>query len=186
MSIICSHGHENPDGTFFCEKCGELVSMDSAAQIAIPVCHVCGHPNLPDAQLCIQCDAPLRASSSRPRRSTAIHNARKGTPRLIIVADEMVFEIKGTKEIIIGRADPLYDIVPDIDLTAHRGEDGGVSRIHARLRYEAGVYVLEDQKSTNHTYLNKQLLSPYTPVQLKHGDEIRLGQVLVRFEIAEE
>lgn len=45
-----------------------------------------------------------------------------------------------------------------------------VSRRHAILTWECGVYYVEDQGSTNGTFVNGSLISPYEPVQIKEGD----------------
>lgn len=47
-----------------------------------------------------------------------------------------------------------------------------VSRRHAVLTWECGCYYLEDQGSTNGTFVNGSRLSPYEPIQIKEGDLI--------------
>ena len=79
---------------------------------------------------------------------------------------------------------PCSNIFPDVDLTPHGGEEGGVSRLHARIFNENGQYMLEDENSTNFTYLNRQRLAGKTPTQLHDNDEIKLGRVLLRFKTA--
>ena len=71
-----------------------------------------------------------------------------------------------------------------MDLTPHGGEEGGVSRMHARIFVENGQYMLEDENSTNFTFLNRQKLTPKTPMVLHDNDEIKLGRVLLRFKEA--
>jgi len=51
-----------------------------------------------------------------------------------------------------------------------------VSRRHARLRLEAGVYMLEDLGSTNGTFVNGQRLT--SPQRLRNGDTIMLGEAV--------
>jgi DNA-binding winged helix-turn-helix (wHTH) protein len=58
-----------------------------------------------------------------------------------------------------------------------------VSRRHARILVEGGRAVLEDLESKNGTYLDGQRLT--APVELGHGDEIRIGRhaALFRFVV---
>jgi hypothetical protein len=78
---------------------------------------------------------------------------------------------------LIGREDPVSGIYPEVDLTPHGGDEGGVSRRHARLIVEAGQYYVEDLDSTNFTFVNKQKLAPRTRTLVKDADEIRCGRV---------
>ena len=56
-------------------------------------------------------------------------------------------------------------------------EDPQVSRHHARLTLQAGVYVIEDLGSTNGTFINEQRLMGARP--LNPGDSLRLGDNVV-------
>ena len=47
-----------------------------------------------------------------------------------------------------------------------------VSRNHAVLSWECGIYYVEDNDSTNGTYVNGSRIPPYEPVQIKEGDII--------------
>jgi pSer/pThr/pTyr-binding forkhead associated (FHA) protein len=102
--------------------------------------------------------------------------------RLIVEADNQEFDLSGKDNVTIGREDAVSNIFPDVDLTPHGGEEGGVSRLHARLFVENGQYMLEDENSTNFTFLNRQRLAGKTPTPLHDNDEIKLGRVLLRFK----
>jgi len=106
------------------------------------------------------------------------------TARLIVEADNQEFDLSGKDNVLIGREDAVSNIFPDVDLTPHGGEDGGVSRMHARIFVENGQYMLEDENSTNFTFLNRQKLAGKTPTPLHDNDEIKLGRVLLRFKEA--
>jgi hypothetical protein len=105
-------------------------------------------------------------------------------PRLVVEADNASFDLSGKTEVLIGREDPVSNIYPDVDLTPHGGEEGGVSRLHAKLLVNGGQYLIEDQNSTNFTFVNRQRLQPKVPTAIKDGDEIRLGRVAMKFETA--
>jgi len=104
--------------------------------------------------------------------------------RLLVEADNQEFDLSGKDNIVIGREDPASNIYPDIDLTPHGGEEGGVSRKHARIFVQNGQYMVEDQDSTNFTFVNRQRLAARTPTPLNDNDEVRLGRVLLRFKTA--
>lgn len=56
-----------------------------------------------------------------------------------------------------------------------------VSRLHATILREGERYLIRDENSSNHTYLNGVMIPPYTPVELQNGSEIRLGSEEFRF-----
>jgi len=87
----------------------------------------------------------------------------------------------GRTEIVIGRDDPVSNVFSDIDLTDHGGDEGGVSRRHARLLVQGSQVYVEDLNSTNYTYVNQQRLAPGQPHPLNSGDEVRLGGVKLYF-----
>lgn len=161
----CSQGHENPEGSAFCDECGERLDTSSAA--AQPAVAVAPAPS-------------SMGASTGAGTGTGADTAAK----LIVVADNYVFEVPNKSEVLIGREDPLSDIYPDLDLTEHGGEEGGVSRMHAKLLNNGGQWSLEDENSTNSTFLNRQKLNAKTPTPVKDGDEIRLGKVALRFQNA--
>lgn len=159
----CSQGHENPEGSAFCDECGERLDTSSAAQPAVAV---------------------ASAPSAAPDAGASAGAASASGAKLVIVSDNFVFEVPDKPEVLIGREDPLSDIYPDLDLTEHGGEEGGVSRMHAKLLNAGGQWSLEDENSTNSTFLNRQKLTAKTPTPVKDGDEIRLGKVALRFQNA--
>jgi pSer/pThr/pTyr-binding forkhead associated (FHA) protein len=94
-----------------------------------------------------------------------------------VAASGAEIPLAGFTEVLIGRQDPVSGIFPDVDLTPHEGEEGGVSRKHARLTVEGDRLFIEDLDSTNFTFVNKQKLAPGTRHPLNDGDEIRCGRV---------
>jgi hypothetical protein len=163
MTVRCSQGHDNPDGSLFCDECGERLdpqSGDSSAGASAPV------------------SAPAATAVSAPPAAPA------SSPKLVVEADGQSFDLAGKSEILIGREDPISNIYPDVDLTPHGGEDGGVSRLHAKIFLQGNQYMIEDQNSTNFTFVNKQKLAPKTPTPINNGDEVRLGRVVMKFQTA--
>ena len=58
-------------------------------------------------------------------------------------------------------------------------DDEFVSQLHARVVNNQGHYVLEDLGSTNGTYVNGRKIN--YPVELRHGDRIKIGGTLLEF-----
>ena len=165
MSVFCSQGHENPDGSLFCDQCGE--SLDPSATSA-------GAGSSYDATSDVSVAPPVM-SAPAPATTSA---------RLIIKDDGAEFPLEGKSEFLVGREDPVSNIYPDIDLTPHKGEEHGVSRMHAKIYAQGAQYLIEDLNSTNSTYLNRQKLAAKTPTPIKDGDEVRFGKVEATFATA--
>jgi TolB protein len=63
--------------------------------------------------------------------------------------------------------------------------DDQISRRHAELRNEGGVWYVRDLQSSNGTFVNDRRLEPGERVALRPGDRLRLGtQTAVRFDLA--
>src|SRR5258708_4652566 len=210
MTVRCSLGHENPDGSAFCDECGEPLSgavpVDTAAapqaapSVAAPqagteVCPSCGAINPAGEAFCSNCGSMLGAAAATSAPVLAVSCGPVAAPvmpsaptalnaKIIVESDNQEFDLSGKDNILIGREDAVSNIFPDVDLTPHGGEEGGVSRMHARIFVESGQYLLEDENSTNFTFLNRQKLAAKTPTQLHDDDEIKLGRVLLRFKEA--
>ena len=164
MSVFCSQGHENPDGSMFCDQCGEALDAGVATAGA---------------------GAPYDATAAAaPTPAMAAPEPATTSAKLIIKEDGQEFMLDGKSEFLIGREDPVSNIYPDIDLTPHKGEEHGVSRMHAKIYVQGSQYLIEDLNSTNSTYLNRQKLPAKTPTPIKDGDEVRFGKVEATFVAA--
>jgi hypothetical protein len=67
---------------------------------------------------------------------------------------------------------------PSCDL---RLADPKASPQHARIEHTADGYILTDMNSLNGTYLNGERIA--SPVSLRPGDQVRMGDIAVTFEI---
>ncbi len=104
------------------------------------------------------------------------------TPRLVLVSNGQELPLPpGKTEIIIGREDPVSQIFPEIDLTPHGGESGGVSRQHARISQQNGQWTIVDLNSTNYTRVDGTRIEPNTPTPIYDGTQIHFGRVAVVF-----
>ncbi len=211
MPVYCSLHHENPDGSAFCDECGEPLTgaapspaADATQPAPGPVatggtqtCPSCGAQNPAGEAYCANCGVSLLGTpapaavgtnpASEPAMASAAPSAMPAAPaamsaRLIVEADNQEFDLSGKDNVVVGREDAVSNIFPDVDLTPHGGEEGGVSRLHARIFIENGQYMIEDENSTNFTFVNRQRLAGKTPTPLHDNDEIKLGRVLLRFK----
>jgi pSer/pThr/pTyr-binding forkhead associated (FHA) protein len=101
--------------------------------------------------------------------------AARQIPELMIAfksGEELISQRFQVPELVVGR-EQICDLILD---------EKTVSAEHARLAYHHGNWWVMDLDSRNGTYLNNELLS--TQVVLTSGDEIQLGQSMLRVEIA--
>ena len=81
----------------------------------------------------------------------------------------------------LGRADPHRQQKPDIDLAPYDTKRS-ISRLHARIWYEGGLFYIEDLGSVNKTILGELELTPYERQLLRRHDSIKLGLLQIIFE----
>jgi pSer/pThr/pTyr-binding forkhead associated (FHA) protein len=110
----------------------------------------------------------------------SIQSFLKG-PRFVVAATGSLVVIPQKDRVLIGRADPRGNVVPDIDLATYGGGSAGVSRQHARLVRQGDGWVIEDLSSTNGTFVNDQPVPPSRSTRLSDGDQVRCGQLLLIF-----
>lgn len=165
-------GSDNLPEYTFCEKCGAgLRGATGSPPVASPRSKTAAGAAAPDRQ---SGAAGVGAAPVTPSRESAI------APRLV-TANGLAFTLAGRSEAIVGRTDPASGAYPDVDLGPYGGEDGGVSRRHARLSFRGGRWAIEDLNSVNFTYVNGLKLQPAAPRVLQDGDQIRLGRVVITF-----
>lgn len=171
-------------------------------------CCRCGARLEPGSKFCDMCGAPARAGAppvprSRPALtpppvpasslsaqpapavspSPAPHSPGTAIPGYLVAqgTNTTLRFPPGKIEIIVGRADEASGTFPDVDLSGYGGDEGGVSRQHARIFVRGSQVLIEDLHSTNRTYVNQQRLVPGQPHPLRHGDQVRCGQVRLNF-----
>jgi hypothetical protein len=154
-----------PAGPPTCPACGTEVEEGDT------FCSTCGYALKPVPAAVPATEAPAPAPSA----------PAPAGPRLVVAASGAEIPLQAGEELFVGREDPVSGVYPDVDLTPHGGEDGGVSRRHARLIVEGGSYFVEDLDSTNFTFVNKKKVAPKTRQQVQDGDEIRFGRVALIF-----
>ncbi len=133
--------------------------------------------------------APQPAAPSEPAAATTATAAPEAAaapapagPRLTVDESGVDIALPADKsEYVIGREDPISGIFPEVDLTPYGGENGGVSRQHARLSRSGSQWMLTDLNSTNHTRVDGARLEPNTPTEVKDGSKLQFGRLALTF-----
>lgn len=84
---------------------------------------------------------------------------------------------------LVGRADPVTGITPDVDLTPLDAQRS-TSRRHAKLYPLRGTfYLMEEIGVMNGTFINDKRLATGAPVAIQNGDNLKFGLVTLTFRI---
>src|SRR5262249_54846147 len=91
-----------------------------------------------------------------------------------------------TQQITLGRLVPNSGVQPTLDLTPYGAYEKGVSRVHVTIRRTEKGLMVEDNGSSNGTWLEGERLKPYMQVQLAPGNHLWMGKLeLVPYFLAE-
>jgi len=120
------------------------------------------------------------ASRELPRQDVQV--VSDGPERLVHAPSGIEFALSNGSETTIGRKDPVTGIYPDIDLTPVDTQRS-VSRRHAKIFRRGSKYFFGEEIGTmNSTFLNGKRLDTGIPAEIRTGDELRCGVVILRFE----
>lgn len=160
--IQCRHcGASHPPNTLFCDECGNRLADEPAAEAAPPAAAApppAGETPRPAA------DAPMRLS-------------------LFSVDNRAVYEGVLDAEALVGRTDAASRAHPDVDLAPLEGAVRGVSRRHARFVRDGGRVMLEDLNSLNGTFVGGNRLPARHAFEIRSGDEVQFGKVVLRIQL---
>lgn len=128
-------------------------------------------------------EEPGEASEEPSAAQADTEPAAEPTSAVLIHKDSGTeYELRAAPELVIGRADPVSGIVPDVDLS---GVDlqRTLSRRHAKiLSRDDGFFVQEEKGVGNGTFVNGERIESGVPVKLEAGDKVRFGFVETVFE----
>lgn len=105
-------------------------------------------------------------------RAQTLINAQAAGIRPGAVPKAMLIDVKnisGQKALAVNKAVFRIGRGANNDLVIDKGS---ISGAHATVEFKEGAFFLEDQRSTNKTFLNGRALEPNEKVKLKSGDEI--------------
>jgi pSer/pThr/pTyr-binding forkhead associated (FHA) protein len=135
-----------------------------------PPCEQCGTPLASSNPFCGQCGAPnAHHTPTLSMPQSTLKTDRLGFIALIddSGAESLQFPLVAGQN-RIGRGDDCQLRFPD---------DGFLARLHCVLDVDASKFVLKPMDFSNGTYLRIT-----TPVEIHHGDLLRVGQEVLRFE----
>jgi hypothetical protein len=193
------------DGATFCDNCGApLAGAPQPTPAAAsplpptagggPTCPQCGRPVVAGDAFCENCGAVLSGAAA-PLYNRQPAAAGPAAPPHSRVEQQTVQPVQPSplnepSRLVIktgpkpGEAFDLFQEVMSIGRESDNDiiiKDSEISRNHARISRNGGVYVLEDLGSTNGTFVNQQRLT--APRTLVAGDEIGVGtNVVVTFQ----
>ena len=121
------------------------------------------------------------SSTGTAEAAVPVEGEPSAVARLVVISTGAELSLPEQEEISVGREDPSSGIFPDVDLTPYGGEEGGVSRRHARLLHIGDDYFVEDLQATNFTKLDGQRLPAHAREKIEDGARLDFGRVAVIF-----
>jgi len=185
-------------GEAFCDSCGAPLFRPPASAAApapdLPFPGAPPQPVYPPPQPATmitppQPAAPPVAPPAPPRPAVTPPASSVGPVRQTLAGVRLrlptgaTLPLPAAMQALIGRADPVSNFYPEIDLTAHGGLERGVGRRHGRFFIQQGAVYYEDLDSTNGSFLNGRKLPPRQPQPVRHGEELRLGTLALVVEL---
>lgn len=176
-------------GEAFCDTCGASLLVGSvpapAPAPSLPYGGVPAQPSYPSPQPVVAPPVAPPVNVPPPVAPPPIAQGRPslGGVSLLVQPAGAALALPASGEAVIGRADPVSNVFPDIDLTAQGALEHGVGRRHARVFLQGGQVLVEDLDSTNGSFLNGARLAPRQPQPLRAGDELRLGRLTFKVQM---
>lgn len=152
-------------------------------------CPQCGGKNRSLQTSCLQCGNVLSAKLLGTQPLDKDHIRSHGKTAQFINNSRIFFRVRGygqaleihvNEKIVLGCTLPDSSTKPHIDLSPYSAVRLGVSRHHAALQREHGTITITDLDSSNFTYLNGNRLYSHEVRVLRHDDELRLGNLIMR------
>lgn len=161
------------------------------------VCPQCKHEELPGAIFCSECGTQLVhpshgdtisispekawAGKQAPAVAPAPALERRGRLAIHLVDSGILVPLEGGHEFTFGRLSEGQPVIPDVDLSAYKAYENGVSRLHAVIRLDGNQLTIMDLGSSNGTYVNGTRLISNREQHLSSGDLVALGKL--RFQL---
>lgn len=123
---------------------------------------------------------PKSVPQQPPARRKASSEPVRADLQVMVLNTGRIVDCPDKDNIIIGRSDAVTGDMPDIDLATDNALGLGVSRRHACITFRNDMPYLTDLGSLNRTWLNRQIMMRGQPYALKDGDEIRLGNAILK------
>lgn len=173
-------GNINRPGVIFCENCGTQVGtglMPSSRPRPLNVRPITDEIE-PDTSMTETIYARKKRGGFQP--GTSVFD-EKTILKIEIdgINEPLILRPFEGRAILLGRYDPDDSYQPDIDLVPFEGHRLGISRRHAAITLSGKRLEVRDLQSSNGTYLNDVLLDANEPHQIRDGDQLRLGNMVL-------
>lgn len=188
-------------GEAFCDSCGAAL-ISPQAPVAVPAAPTLPYAGVPpqptypapvpvasppaQAAPVITPSAPVitpPAPVVAPPPAAPVGRSTLAPGRLILQPGGVALTFPAASEAIVGRADPVSNFTPTLDLGPYGALENGVGRRHVRIFVQQGAVFVEDLDSTNGSFLNNVRLAPRQAQPLRTNDELRLGTLKLRVEL---
>ena len=157
----------------------------------IQTCPRCGYAFRPGELVCAACGVTATLAGKTQRLEKPDHLSddkvwqRTTEPsfnkRIIFHIGTEQLVLPPARVITVGRVVP-GKMAPHVDLSCFQAQDKGVSRQHIQISRDLLIYVA-DLASTNGTFLNGQRLFANSDCALNDGDELWLGQLMIKVRL---
>lgn len=175
--------YRNRPGVLFCENCGTNLATGDQAAVGTRDLRNGEAAQSPKAQTARLDEGEVKdeavSSAVRSAGSTVFEPGMSLRVEIEGGSKPIVVQPRND-DLILGRRDPTTGATPEVDMTPYAGYRMGVSRRHASLRLKDKQLNLWDLGSSNGTFLNGSRLTPHRPYPVRDGDEVRLGQMILR------
>ena len=126
-------------------------------------------------------EAVSHVSREMPKMNVQV--VAEGPERLIHAPSGMEFPLSSGPETTIGRKDAVTGIYPDVDLSP-LDQQRSISRRHAKLFRRGSKFFLGEEIGTmNSTFLNGARRETGVPAEVRPGDELRFGVVILQLQV---
>lgn len=188
-------GHLNPPGNLACEACGAdlkpaatpLPSAPILMPPAVPATESTPFDSFVPSATSAAPSAPLvpplvpvSGVANGGTEAQTPGDLKQGLVKLVVEQGQSVGAqfILNDPQIEIGREDEDEAIYPDIDLSDQ--DAGYVHRRHATLRFDNGHLSVTHLGGANKTRVNNKPVGDNAPTEVKLGDKIAFGKVVLR------
>lgn len=162
------------------------------SQTTVPIsfkrCLACGHVASTSEVVCSKCgallpelNAPVENTLPTELPRVSLIDNIQPQARLVLrfFPSETCLSLPLPEFLILGRVIPPGP--PEVlDLTAFEGHNQGVSRRHCILKRRYQQLYVMDLNAPNGTFLNGQRLEPRQEYLVNHGDELKLGRLVIQ------
>ncbi len=178
MAITCANcGLANEDTAKLCARCGKPLAQpapQTGEALSLPI------------STQVQSGPPVNAPELHVHFTKHFCKLGVNTIALYINNQPDPLILDFTQQITLGRLVPNSGVQPNVDLTAYGAYEKGVSRVHATIRRTEKGLAVEDNGSSNGTWLEGERLKPYVLMPLAPGNHLWMGKLeLVPYFLAE-